>query len=269
MRQISPLSPLPSPSLTRLEVFVFSVGVGLNILSTWVLLLGLFGLLDRTWTVRLAGSIDAWLAAVWARHRAEENSKAGAAEAPGRAAPTPRMRSGDVRRRRPTFCFPQPGSGSGCRLYWRSCWPPCCRRWISTCANITCKPRKSSIEQGQITFLPHNVYANMAMGTEMLSLLAMSIAGDWWWGAGRQDVTAAFTPLCALALLSGRPAVLFDRRRRGRGAALPVDPLGRQHFDYPVGRQRFVIWTGRGGVGVLSVPGGVRGGAVPGGQVRQ
>ena len=44
---------------------------------------------------------------------------------------------------------------------------------------------KEFFQQGRITFLPHNVYANMALGTEMLSLLAMVVAGDWWWGAWR------------------------------------------------------------------------------------
>ena len=31
---------------------------------------------------------------------------------------------------------------------WRSCWPPCCRRWISTCANTICRRRRSSSNKG-------------------------------------------------------------------------------------------------------------------------
>jgi hypothetical protein len=62
---------------------------------------------------------------------------------------------------------------------------------------------KEFYQHGQITFLAHNVYANMAMGAEMLSLLAMTIVGDWWWGAlVGKTVIAAFTPLCALGLLA-------------------------------------------------------------------
>ena len=54
---------------------------------------------------------------------------------------------------------------------------------------------KEFFQQGQITFLPHNVYANMTLGTEMLSLLAMVVAGDWWLGAlAGKTVIAAFTP---------------------------------------------------------------------------
>ncbi len=72
---------------------------------------------------------------------------------------------------------------------------------------------------GRIGFLPHNVYANMTLGTEMHSLLAMVIAGDWWIGglAGKV-VSGSFAIATALAL--------FDAGRRyvctiaGVGAAL-------------------------------------------------
>jgi 4-amino-4-deoxy-L-arabinose transferase-like glycosyltransferase len=61
---------------------------------------------------------------------------------------------------------------------------------------------KEFFQQGQITFLPHNVYANMALGTEMFSLLAMVLTGDWWTGAlAGKTVIAFFTPLTALGLL--------------------------------------------------------------------
>ena len=42
---------------------------------------------------------------------------------------------------------------------------------------------KEFYQQGRIGFLPHNVYANMPLGTEMLSLLGMVVSGDWWLGA--------------------------------------------------------------------------------------
>jgi len=62
---------------------------------------------------------------------------------------------------------------------------------------------KEFFQQGKIRFLPHNVYANMALGAEMLSLLGMTITRDWWWGTlVGKTVIAAFTPLCALALLA-------------------------------------------------------------------
>ena len=62
---------------------------------------------------------------------------------------------------------------------------------------------KEFYQRGEIALLPHNVYANMALGAEMLSLLGMTIARDWWWGAlVGKTVIAAFTPLCALGLLA-------------------------------------------------------------------
>ena len=65
---------------------------------------------------------------------------------------------------------------------------------------------KEFFQQGRITFLPHNVYANMTLGTEMLSLLAMVLTGDWWLGAlVGKTVIAAFTPLTAWGCcLAGR-----------------------------------------------------------------
>jgi len=55
--------------------------------------------------------------------------------------------------------------------------------------------------QGGIGFLPHNVYANMPLGTEMHALLAMVIAGDWWLGAlAGKTVLASYTALTAVAL---------------------------------------------------------------------
>jgi hypothetical protein len=56
---------------------------------------------------------------------------------------------------------------------------------------------------GHIDFSPHNVYVNMPLGTEMLSLLSMIVAGDWWWGAlVGQVVLAAFAPMTALGVFS-------------------------------------------------------------------
>jgi hypothetical protein len=60
---------------------------------------------------------------------------------------------------------------------------------------------KEFFQQGYVGFLPHNVYGNMPMGTEMLSLLGMVVAGDWWWGAlAGKTLIAAFAPLTALGL---------------------------------------------------------------------
>ena len=42
---------------------------------------------------------------------------------------------------------------------------------------------KESFLAGRVAFLPHNAYANMPAGVEMLHLLGMEVMGDWWQGA--------------------------------------------------------------------------------------
>lgn len=62
---------------------------------------------------------------------------------------------------------------------------------------------KEFYQNGQITFLPHNVYANMPLGAEMLALLGMTVSGDWWLGAlVGKTLIAAMAPLAALLLWS-------------------------------------------------------------------
>jgi 4-amino-4-deoxy-L-arabinose transferase-like glycosyltransferase len=62
---------------------------------------------------------------------------------------------------------------------------------------------KEFLQQGRVSFLPHSVFANMPLGSEMLSMLAMLCMDDWWWGAlAGKTVLAAFTPLCALAIFA-------------------------------------------------------------------
>ena len=71
---------------------------------------------------------------------------------------------------------------------------------------------KEFFQAGRITFLPHNVYANMPLGTEMLSLAGMVVIGDWWTGAlVGKTLIAGFAPLTALGAV----------RRPGRRLASP------------------------------------------------
>ena len=60
---------------------------------------------------------------------------------------------------------------------------------------------KEFLQNGRISFLPHNVYTSFPFLTEMLSLLAMIVQGDWLHGAlAGKLVLAAFAPLTALGL---------------------------------------------------------------------
>jgi hypothetical protein len=62
---------------------------------------------------------------------------------------------------------------------------------------------KEFYRQGHIGFLPHNVYGNMPLGAEMLSLAAMATLGNWWFGAlvGKAMIALA-APLAAVGLLA-------------------------------------------------------------------
>ncbi len=54
---------------------------------------------------------------------------------------------------------------------------------------------------GKIRFLPHNVYASMPFGVEMLHLLGMHVLGDWWSGAlAGQLLVASFAPMAGLTI---------------------------------------------------------------------
>lgn len=62
---------------------------------------------------------------------------------------------------------------------------------------------KEFYEAGAIRFLPHNVYGNMALGTEMHALLGMVLTGDWWIGAlVGKAIIALFALMTALGLLA-------------------------------------------------------------------
>lgn len=176
--------------LTGLERLLFAVGVGLNALSAWTLLLGLFGRLDRTWLVLVPATATFLAMAAVMRSkkiwRAGESSlDAGATMVLGGAEDRANVR------------WLWAGLPFVAMIFWAAMLPPLD---FDVCEYHLQAP-KEFFQQGRIAFVPHNVYANMPLGTEMLSLLAMVVAGDWWWGAlAGKTVIAAFTPLCALAL---------------------------------------------------------------------
>jgi len=187
--------------LTRLEAVVFSAGVGLNAVSTYVLLVGLAGLLGNPLVFSLPGTATLLLGGYLAWKR-----KAG-----DRQAKVPVATGGSLRLTQ----APPPGGREdeapfGLSWLWLALpfvlmivlggmLPPI----EFDVREYHLQVPKEFHQQGRIGFLPHNVYGNMPLATEMLSLLAMEIAGDWWLGAlAGKTVVAAFAPLTALALLA-------------------------------------------------------------------
>jgi 4-amino-4-deoxy-L-arabinose transferase-like glycosyltransferase len=194
--------------LDRLETAVFSTLLGLNLLSTYVLTVGLCGWLSsRLILAPPAAAVLVAAARGW-RARRRQADRA-----------TKRQGDGVSREVSSSPCLPV---SSFCSTLGRR-WPWLAAPFVAiillggmlppldfdVCEYHLQAP-KEFFQQGRIVFLPHNVYGNMPLGAEMHSLLAMVIAGDWWLGAlAGKTVLAAVTPLVALALVAA------GRRRFG------------------------------------------------------
>lgn len=176
--------------LTRLEQFVFSSAVGLSLVSLATLLLGLGGLLHQAYFIALAV-----LVVVTAGYRML-----------GRAGSANSCWAGTARE--------EDTNSSGLTLSDRWLWLALPFVLVIVASAMLppvdfdvreyhLQAPKEFYQQGRITFVPHNVYANMPLGAEMLPLVGMVITGDWWQGAlvGKLLI-ACFAPLTALALLA-------------------------------------------------------------------
>jgi hypothetical protein len=173
--------------LSQLEMTVLAIGVGLNVVSLVTLTLGLAGLLRRDLFVLLG--IGVCVAAAVTRRWAGCDS--GTCRVPSLASEQE-------------------------DLAWN--WSP---RWLWLLAPFAIallgsamtppldfdvreyhlQAPKEFYQAGRITFLPHNVYANMPLGAEMLSLAGMVVSGDWWTGAMvGKTLIALFAPLGSLLL---------------------------------------------------------------------
>jgi 4-amino-4-deoxy-L-arabinose transferase-like glycosyltransferase len=180
--------------LSRLEVCVFSAAVGLSAVSTYVLAAGLLGWLRHPAAFAAPAALTL-AAAGWLRWR-----RATAAATQDRHSSPPAR----------SVAGAQDDAGPGPRWLWLGIpfvliillggmLPPV----DFDVREYHLQVPKEFFQQGWIGFLPHNVYGNMPMGTEMHSLLGMVIAGDWWLGAlAGKTVIAAMAPLTALALLA-------------------------------------------------------------------
>jgi dolichyl-phosphate-mannose-protein mannosyltransferase len=178
--------------LRGLEVTVFSLAVGLNGVSTYVLLAGLFGLLHcRSVFLLPMVLISAAAGWLWFRRRGEPSD-------------------GNLSPPSPTHDDLADDQGIGPRWLW------CAAPFVAVIVlggmlppaefdvrEYHLQAPKEFFEAGRIGFLPHNLYGNMALGTEMFSLLGMVLTGDWWLGSlVGKTVIAAFGPLTGLGLLA-------------------------------------------------------------------
>lgn len=177
----------------RLERVVFSAAVGMSGVSLYVLLAGLAGWLHRgvflTPALVVAG-LAAWLA--W-RGKISPQSHSTKRELSCEANEEARDRHW------PSVAWWWLAVPFALAIVLGSALPPV----DFDVREYHLQGPKEFFQQGRIGFLPHNVYANMALGSEMFSLLGMVLLGDWWWGGlvGKCTI-GGFALLTAAALLA-------------------------------------------------------------------
>lgn len=172
-----------------LEQVFFSAAVGLNLLSTYTLAVGLLGgLHSRLWFLAPIPPIAAAFLVIFRQRRGR---RARQAASPGVAPPR-----------------------TGLWLSERWLWLAALFAIFIMLAGML-PPNEFDVREyhlevpkefyaaGRIDFLPHNLYGNMALGAEMHALLGMVLLGDWWTGAlVGKTIIAMFAPLTALGLLA-------------------------------------------------------------------
>lgn len=179
--------------LFRLEIAVFSIGVGLSEISLLTLAIGLLGGLHSLLCFIIPiGTVVALATWQWKRgaFRRSDEDCIGVTAA--------ETSNGDWLRRWGLWM----GVPFVLLILFGGVLPP----WDFDVREYHLQVPKEWYLNGKIDFMAHNVYGNMPLGAEMHALFAMVITpGElgWWWGAlAGKTVMAAFAPLTALALFA-------------------------------------------------------------------
>lgn len=175
--------------LTVLEQCFFAEAVGLNVVSTYTLAVGLLGgLHNRVWFIAPAIVVVAGFG--WSVRRRDGTK---AFRLPGAMEP-PQSELGWLNHH-----WLWLGGVFALLILLGGLLPPS----EFDVREYHLEAPKEFYAAGRVEFLPHNVYGNMAMGAEMHSLLGMVLLGDWWTGAlTGKAILAMFAPLTALGLLA-------------------------------------------------------------------
>ena len=183
-----------APEMTLLERTTLSIGAGLNLVSLYVLLVGLAGLLHSRWLIvaplSLAAGATLIRAAIVVRKRFGRNSRSAMSEG--------EHRSFDA----VTSIALGLAALFALAILLGAMLPP----WDFDVREYHLQVPKEWWHEGRITFLPHNVYGNMPLGAEMQALAAMAfMPGEdgWWIGALAGKLTMACNaPLAAVLLFA-------------------------------------------------------------------
>ncbi len=171
-------------SLSKLEGFVLAAGAGANLVSLYVLALGLAARLARAWLCAPLTFVT--LAALAIEFHSLRESRSAANGPPTELS-------------RPGWWLMLPAAVFGLAILAGALMPT----YDFDALEYHLQAPKEFYQAGRIAFLAHNVYANMPLGAEMFSLTGMVVLGDWWSGGqAGQLAIAGYTLLTALALLA-------------------------------------------------------------------
>jgi hypothetical protein len=186
--------------LDRLERQVFALGVGLNLLSLYALGVGLAGRLQQRWVfvaplVGLAiGNILLWVRSDPSRSTTGQASSG-----------TLQASSGTLNDAR--WCWWLAAAlPYAVIIVLGSMLPP----WTYDVREYHLQTPKEWFQNGRVDFLPHNIYSNMPLGSELTALWGMALAGGkdgWWWGA-----MTGKTVMGCYSLIAAAGLVAFGRR---------------------------------------------------------
>src|SRR5262245_23094124 len=189
-------------SLSSLERTAFAIALGLNLFSLYALSLGLAGLLHHRWLfitpfifLAIANIALAW-------------TKPGPGLSPSPSFPL--SPSGD--HRSPYLLLP--ALPFAVVILLGSMLPP----WDYDVREYHLQTPKEWYQNGRIEFLPHNIYANMPLGSELNSLWAMALHGGtdaWWWGA-----MTGKTVMACYSLVAAAGLIAFGRRLHSLSAGI-------------------------------------------------
>jgi hypothetical protein len=173
--------------LDRLERVVFALAVGLNLLSLYALAVGLAGGLRSRWLFfGLLAALLIYGAVRLARNRRQKTA-------------VPPAGNADDRRWRWWLWAAAPYAVV---IVLGAMLPP----YEYDVREYHLQVPKEWFQAGRIDFLPHNIYGNMPLGSELMALWGMALIGGdeaWWWGAiVGKTVMACYSLITAAALVA-------------------------------------------------------------------
>lgn len=191
--------------LTRLEWQVFSLATGLNLLSLYALAVGLAGGLQQRWL--FVGPLLLLALANGMRWRRGEGWTA---DANLISRDEPFAGADDVA----WLWWLLVAAPFALALFFGSMLPP----WDYDVREYHLQAPKEWFQNGRVGFLPHNIYANMPLGSELLSVWGMALSGGkdgWWWGA-----MAGKTIMACYAIVAAAGLVAFGQRLHSLAAGV-------------------------------------------------